>query len=153
MDGLVHFRRPPCGAFCSLGSGRNGSAILSASTEGVRHARRSQLLRASPMVAFVSDPASASGSASARLTDAASDGADPILSVIMPVHEGAEWIAATLDSLAAEPTDGLEIIVIDSSPTAQTSEIVSGFADCVPLKLLHRPDLTPWQTKTNVGID
>jgi|tagenome__1003787_1003787.scaffolds.fasta_scaffold20811837_2 glycosyltransferase involved in cell wall biosynthesis len=105
------------------------------------------------MVAFVSDPASASGSASARLTDAASDGADPILSVIMPVHEGAEWIAATLDSLAAEPTDGLEIIVIDSSPTSQTSEIVSGFADCVPLKLLHRPDLTPWQTKTNVGID
>lgn len=76
----------------------------------------------------------------------------PLLSVIMPVHDGAEWIAATLESLASEPTDQLEIIVIDSSPDPCTSEIVKAFADRLPLRFFERPDLKPWQTKTNVAM-
>jgi glycosyltransferase involved in cell wall biosynthesis len=71
----------------------------------------------------------------------------------MPVHEGAAWIAATLDSLAEEPTTGLEIIVIDSSPTGATAAIVERFADRLPLRLLQRRDLGPWQTKTNLGVE
>lgn len=77
----------------------------------------------------------------------------PFLSVIMPVHEGAAWIGATLDSLAAEPTRGLEIIVIDSSPTGATSAIVERFAGRLPLRLLQRRDLGPWQAKTNLGVE
>ena len=77
----------------------------------------------------------------------------PFLSVVMPIHEGAEWIAATLDSLAAEPGDGLEIIVIDSSPTGATSEIVERYASRLPLRLYERRDLKPWQTKTNLGVE
>ena len=95
------------------------------------------------------------GSAGAR-TEARTDGSvdeKPFLSVVMPVHEGAAWIAATLDSLAAEPTAGLEIIVVDSSPTDATSAIVERFADRLPLRLLQRRDLAPWQTKTNLGVE
>jgi len=77
----------------------------------------------------------------------------PLLSVVMPIHDGVEWIGATLDSLAAEPRDGLEIIVIDSSPTSATADIVERFADRLPLRLLRRTDLGPWQTKTNLGVE
>lgn len=76
----------------------------------------------------------------------------PFLSVVMPVHEGAEWIGETLESLAAEPTTGIEIIVIDSSPSDATAAIVESYADRLPLQLLRRPDIKPWQTKTNMGV-
>lgn len=77
----------------------------------------------------------------------------PFLSVVMPVHDGAEWIAATLDSVAAEPTDGVEFVVIDSSATDSTSAIVERYAERLKLRLLRRPDIGPWQSKTNVGVE
>ena len=76
----------------------------------------------------------------------------PYLSVVMPVHDGSEWIRATLDSMAGEPVDGLEILVIDSSPTRTTADIVEGYADRLPLRVIHRPDLGCWRTKTNYGV-
>ncbi|MER9302633.1 glycosyltransferase [Mesorhizobium sp. M0293] len=80
-------------------------------------------------------------------------GEKPFLSVVMPVHEGEAWIGATLESLAAEPTGDLEIIVIDSSSTSATAAIVERFAHRLPLRLLQRRDLAPWQTKTNLGVE
>lgn len=77
----------------------------------------------------------------------------PFLSVVMPIHEGADWIGATLESLVAEPSDELEIIVIDSSPTNATSDIVEQFISRLPLRLLRRSDIKPWQTKTNLGVE
>lgn len=76
----------------------------------------------------------------------------PFLSVVMPVHDGAAWIGATLDSLVAEPTDGVEIIIIDSSPLEATADIAESYVDRLPLRLLRRTDLKPWQTKTNLGV-
>lgn len=77
---------------------------------------------------------------------------EPSLSVIMPVHEGAEWIEATLESLVAQPAGSFEIIAIDSSVSPATSEIVQRFSDRLPIRLLRRLDLLPWQVKTNVGV-
>lgn len=77
----------------------------------------------------------------------------PFLSVVMPIHNGVEWIGATLESLAAEPCDGVEILVIDSSPTSATADIVEQYADRLPLRLLRRSDLAPWQIKTNLGVE
>ncbi|WP_434722981.1 glycosyltransferase [Mesorhizobium sp. RIZ17] len=77
----------------------------------------------------------------------------PLLSVIMPVHAGEAWIAATLDSLADEPAGDLEVLVIDSSPTGATAAIVERFAHRLPLRLLERRDLGLWQTKTNLGVE
>jgi glycosyltransferase involved in cell wall biosynthesis len=76
----------------------------------------------------------------------------PLLSVVMPVHDGADWIAETLRSVADEPVDELEILVIDSSDEDRTASIVMSFADQLPLTLLRRPDVKPWQTKTNIGV-
>lgn len=77
----------------------------------------------------------------------------PYLSVVMPVHDGEDWIAATLGSLAAEPTKGVEIIVVDSSATSGTAKIVKQFADRLPIRLIQRRDLDRWQTKTNFGVE
>jgi glycosyltransferase involved in cell wall biosynthesis len=77
----------------------------------------------------------------------------PFLSVVMPIHDGAEWIGATLDTVAAEPLAGVEFIVIDSSPTDATAAIVESYEARVPLRLLRRPDVAAWQSKTNIGVD
>jgi glycosyltransferase involved in cell wall biosynthesis len=77
----------------------------------------------------------------------------PLLSIVMPVHDGAEWIGATLESVAAEPMQSVELIVIDSSPNDDTALIVERYADRLPLQLLRRPDLKPWQAKTNMGVE
>ena len=77
----------------------------------------------------------------------------PFLAVVMPVHNGSEWLGATLDSLAAEPGGGLEIIIIDSSEARATADVVAKFCDRLPLRLLQRSDLKPWQTKTNLGVE
>lgn len=76
----------------------------------------------------------------------------PFLSVIMPVHDGMDWIEATLASVASEPTEGLEVIVIDSTSDDSTATIVARYADRMLLHLLRRPDVKPWQTKTNLGL-
>lgn len=71
----------------------------------------------------------------------------------MPIHAGVEWISATLDSIASGPTEQLEIIAIDSSPDEATSAIVKQYQGRLPIRLEVRPDLTPWQTKTNLGME
>ena len=77
----------------------------------------------------------------------------PTLSIIMPVHEGAEWIGATLDSLCNETADDLEVIVLDSSPTPATAAIVSRYTDRLPIRMMREPDIVAWQTKTNLGVE
>jgi len=77
----------------------------------------------------------------------------PLLSVVMPVHNGMEWIGATLESLTAEAGDGIEIIVIDSTPGGATADIVEQYAARLPLRMLRRSDLGPWQIKTNLGVE
>ena len=77
----------------------------------------------------------------------------PILSVVMPVHDGAKWIRATLESVAAEPSDDLDVIIIDSSPDEETAAIVREFEGRIPFRLLRRPHITPWQNKTNLGVE
>lgn len=78
---------------------------------------------------------------------------EPFLSVIMPIHDGAGWIGTTLDAVAAEPVAGVELIIIDSSPADATAAIVESYGGRLPLRLLRRPDIGPWQTKTNLGVE
>lgn len=69
---------------------------------------------------------------------------DPWLSVVMmPVHEGQAWIKATLDSLASESMDGVEIISIDSSPSGATAEIIQSYSDRLPIRMIERRDPDP----------
>jgi glycosyltransferase involved in cell wall biosynthesis len=76
----------------------------------------------------------------------------PWLTVIIPSYRGEQWIATALTSLANEPTDGIEVLVIDGSPTPATRSIAQGYSDCLRLKVFERCDLQSWQQKTNFGV-
>jgi GT2 family glycosyltransferase len=77
----------------------------------------------------------------------------PWLSVIMPVHFGEAWIDAALASLAAEADRGVEILLIDSSPTTATRDIARSYEDRLDLRIIVRPDLPMWPAKTNFGVE
>lgn len=77
----------------------------------------------------------------------------PWLTVIMPAYQGEQWINFALDSLAAEPTEGIEVLLIDGSPTAATRDIARTYAERLQLRILERPDLRSWHDKTNVAVN
>lgn len=78
--------------------------------------------------------------------------AKPWLTVIIPSHRGEEWITSALNSLASEGAEGVEILVIDSSPTSHAVAMAHGFSGRLRLRVFERPDLSSWHTKTNFGV-
>lgn len=52
----------------------------------------------------------------------------PVLSVAMPVRDGARHVGAALDSLAAQTLPGIEVVVVDDGSTDATPEIVAAQA-------------------------
>jgi glycosyltransferase involved in cell wall biosynthesis len=77
----------------------------------------------------------------------------PWLTVIIPSYRGEKWIGASLTSLVAEGTQGIEVLLIDSSPTSATRDIARGFSDRLLMRIFERCDLSSWQAKTNVGVE
>jgi glycosyltransferase involved in cell wall biosynthesis len=75
------------------------------------------------------------------------------LTVIMPSYCGDQWIDTALRSIAAEPTEGIEILVIDSSPTSATRDRARSYSDRLRIRVIERCDLPTWQTKTNFGVE
>jgi len=80
-------------------------------------------------------------------------GPAPFLTLIIPVHCGERWIAATLDSILSESVEDLEVIVIDGSPDEASADIVRGYADRLALDFVQRPDLANFRTKVNFGVE
>lgn len=94
----------------------------------------------------------AHSSAAGRRVNAGRYAGAPWLTVIIPSYRGEQWIAAALASLASEPTDGIEVLVIDGSPTPATRSVAQGYSDRLRLKIFERCDLQSWQQKTNFGV-
>jgi glycosyltransferase involved in cell wall biosynthesis len=65
---------------------------------------------------------------------------------------GEHWIDASLQSIAGEAGEGIEVIVIDGSPTSITRDIAQTYANRLRLRVLERRDLPSWQAKTNFGV-
>jgi glycosyltransferase involved in cell wall biosynthesis len=76
----------------------------------------------------------------------------PWLTVIMPTYCGEKWIDASLRSLVDEAVEGMEVIVIDGSPTPATSSIAKSYSNRLSLRVFERPDLQSWHSKTNFGV-
>ncbi|MDP9083231.1 MAG: glycosyl transferase [Pseudomonadota bacterium] len=70
----------------------------------------------------------------------------------MPSYCGEQWIDAALSSIAAEGTEGIDVLLIDSSPTSATRDIAQAYVDRLSLRVLERCDLASWQEKTNIGV-
>jgi glycosyltransferase involved in cell wall biosynthesis len=76
----------------------------------------------------------------------------PWISVIIPSYCGERWIDSALRSIAAEGAEGVEVLIIDSSPTGATLEIAETYASRLRLRAFDRRDLASWQAKTNFGV-
>jgi hypothetical protein len=77
----------------------------------------------------------------------------PWLTVLIPSYRGEHWVDASLGSLASESAEGVEILVIDGSPTSTTRDIAQGYSDRLRLRVFERCDLLSWQAKTNFGVE
>lgn len=75
----------------------------------------------------------------------------PWLSVLIPAHNGAEWIGHALSSLGGDDAAGVEVVIIDSSPDGETARAVRAHANGLDLQFRHDPALLSWVTKTNVA--
>jgi glycosyltransferase involved in cell wall biosynthesis len=72
----------------------------------------------------------------------------------MPVHDGERWLGEALSSVAIQDdAGGIECLVIDSSQGEGTSSLALAYQHRVRLRLIRRPDLKPWQSKTNFGFE
>ena len=73
----------------------------------------------------------------------------PSVSIVIPVYNGAETIAACLESLLKQnyPADAYDIIVVENGSTDNTTEIVSQY----PVRLLHSDERGPAPAR-NMGI-
>lgn len=77
----------------------------------------------------------------------------PWLSVIVPVHEGARFLGATLQAAAAERPVGVEFLLYDSGDDdGAARRIAEGFADQLDIRWHEAADCKPWTAKTNRGV-
>jgi len=52
---------------------------------------------------------------------------EPLVSIDMPVYNGEEYIAQTIDSLLSQDTDDFEIVISDNASTDRTSELCAEY--------------------------
>lgn len=73
----------------------------------------------------------------------------PSVSVVVPVYNGAETIAACIESLLKQdyPSDRYDIIIVENGSTDNTTEIVKRF----PVRLFHSYDKGPAPAR-NMGL-
>lgn len=76
----------------------------------------------------------------------------PWLSIVMPVHNGQEYLAVAMESVAAQATSDIEVLVVDDGSTDRTPEILSGFASRLPLRVIRRERGGNWAAATNQGF-
>lgn len=76
----------------------------------------------------------------------------PWLTVVMPVHEGEDYLEATLESVAAQEGTGIELIILDSSGNDRCGLIVDRFRARLAIRYRLCPDIKPWTQKTNLAV-
>ena len=71
------------------------------------------------------------------------------IAVAMPVHNGEEWLPATLDSLVDQDEPGPEVVIRDSTPGEGCERIVDAYRDRLAIDYAHCPEIKSWTKKTN----
>ena len=77
----------------------------------------------------------------------------PWLTVVMPVHNGAQFLDATLASATAERPEGVEFLLYDSSDDAGASQATAlRYAHDLAIRYTATPECKRWTAKTNRGV-
>lgn len=76
----------------------------------------------------------------------------PFFSVIMPVHNGEKFIAATLESVREQYHDGIELLIVDDGSTDRTLDIVRKFTEVLPIRLFTPGRVGGAEAASNIGL-
>jgi glycosyltransferase involved in cell wall biosynthesis len=75
----------------------------------------------------------------------------PSASVVIPAYNAARWIAATLDSWAAQTDRDFEVILVDDGSTDQTADIAESYRDRMDIRVLREKPRGAPAGPCNVG--
>lgn len=78
--------------------------------------------------------------------------ARPWLSVVLPTYNGAQHLAAALESVASQAGGGVELIAVDDASTDATPEILQAFSHRLPMRIIPLVHTGNWAANTNVGL-
>ena len=73
--------------------------------------------------------------------------------VAIPVYNGARFLEAALESIAAQDLDGVEVLVSDNASTDDTPAILARWADRLPLRVVRRAATLPMRDHFNALLD
>lgn len=76
----------------------------------------------------------------------------PLVSVVMPVHNGARWLGETLQSLYAQTEPRFEIVLVDDASTDDLRQVLAAHAD-ERLRVIHLPRNVGVSAARNEGIE
>lgn len=76
----------------------------------------------------------------------------PWLTVVMPTYNGERFVNAALASIAREPLEGVEVIVIDDASTDGTRDVLDAARLRVPLRILPTEVNAGWVVAANLGM-
>ena len=74
------------------------------------------------------------------------------LSVIMPVFNGERYVAQALDRVCSQMRDGIEVVVVDNGSFDRTSEIVNGYTNLLPVRVINPGRTGSWLIASNIGL-
>ena len=76
----------------------------------------------------------------------------PWLSVVLPVHNGEQWVGAALESIAIQADPGIEVVIIDTSDGPGTRAIVESYSDRLQIRIVDPAGAEGCMAKTNRGV-
>ena len=76
----------------------------------------------------------------------------PWLSVLIPTYNGEKYINFTLDSILANETAGIEIIVVDDESKDRTIEIVNSYRERLNIRIIPHVRTGNWVKNTNLAL-
>jgi GT2 family glycosyltransferase len=77
----------------------------------------------------------------------------PLISVVMPVHGGGDWLDAALTSLESDVPGDIELVIRDSTPEQSRADIVARHAGRLRIDYAYMPEVASWTRKTNLAVE
>ena len=76
----------------------------------------------------------------------------PLITVLMPVHNGAAYLAEAMDSILGQSFQDFEFLIMDDASTDNSAEIIRSFNDS-RIRLIQSPNRLKLSGILNLGLD